>query len=575
MRSHYCPRRFSIAIVLSILALPALAQKIGALTIEKIMRDPKWMGISPSDPYWSEDGTKVYFSWNPDNAKNDSLYAYELNSKKIIKVSPLDRQRIPDESGKYNKAKTVKLYEKEGDLFYLDLATKQIRQLTNTVENETNPIFSSDERQVMFRRGMNLFAMSLASGEVTQLTNFIPGNKKAEPKPNDEEKWLKADQLAMFEVLKERADKKKEADKINKNNESKRPKEFFLEERNLTGISPDPAGKYIAFQVMKQAQGAKRTIVPNYVTESGFTEDIPGRTKVGAPMGSTQLFLYDVEKDTIREISTKTLPGITEQPAYLADYKKNTKDTTARATKPRSVQFMGVNWSEEGSYAVCIIRSQDNKDRWIVQIDPGILKLKVLDRLRDEAWVGGPGSYSLTWLDKETLMFQSEATGYSHLYTVNLRTGERKQLTNGKFEVQQTTLSKDKKTIYFQANEVHPGEQHWYKMAATGGERIKLTSMVGANNVTLSPDESKLLIRYSSATQPWELYLQDNQPGAKAEKITSSQTEEFKSYAWKEPQIITIKARDGQNIYARLYTPKKKNGAAVIFVHGAGYLQNA
>ncbi|PMD98490.1 S9 family peptidase [Siphonobacter sp. BAB-5405] len=565
-------RALSLGLLLSLPALPVMAQKLGPLTVEKIMRDPKWMGVSPSNPYWAEDGSKVYFSWNPEGAKSDSLYAYELTSKKITKVSVTDRQRIPSESGKYNQAKTVKLYEKNGDLFYLDLSTKQIRQLTNTVESESNPTFSSDERQVIFRRGMNLFSMYLASGEINQLTNFLSGSKKADPKANEEEKWLKSDQLAMFEVLKERADKKKDAAKITKAEQPKRPKEFYLEERNLMAPTAAPSGKYVTFQLVKSAAGAKSTIVPNYVTESGFTEDIPARTKVGAPLASHQLFLYDIEKDTIREVSAKDLTGITEQPKYLSEYKA---DTTSKKSKVRPVQFFGTSWSEDGTYAVVIVRSQDNKDRWIAQLDPVTAKLKVLDRLRDEAWVGGPGSYALTWLDKETLLFQSEATGYSHLYSINLRTNERKQLTSGKFEVQQTVLSKDKKTIYFQSNEVHPGEQHWYKMAVTGGERVKLTTGTGAHEVSLSPDETKLLVRYSTPTQPWELYLQENQAGAKAEKITNSLSDEFKSYAWKEPQVITVKASDGQDIYARLYVPKKKNGAAVIFVHGAGYLQNA
>ncbi|MDR6193616.1 prolyl oligopeptidase family serine peptidase [Siphonobacter sp. SORGH_AS_0500] len=570
-------RALAVGLLLSLPVASSFAQKLGPLTVEKIMRDPKWMGVAPSDPFWAEDGSKVYFSWNPEKAIGDSLYAYELNTKKITKVSPQDRLRMPSQSGLYNRTKTVKVYEKNGDLFYLDLATKQIRQLTNTVESESNPSFSSDERQVIFRRGMNLFTMNLASGEVTQVTNFLPGSKKAEAKVSEEERWLKNDQLAMFEVLKERADKKKAAEKITKANQAKRPKEFYLEERNLMAPTYAPNGKFVTFQLMKSATGVKNTIVPNYVTESGFTEDISGRSKVGAPMAAHQLFIYDIEKDTIREVSTKELTGISEQPAYLAEYAKKKADTTAKSTKPkvRTVQFYGTSWSEEGDYGVVIVRSQDNKDRWIAQIDPAKAQLKVLDRLRDEAWVGGPGSYSLTWLDKETLLYQSEATGYSHLYSVNLRTNEKKQLTSGKFEVQQTYLSKDKKTIYFQSNEVHPGEQHWYKMATTGGERTKLTSMVGANDVTLSPDESKLLIRYSSTTQPWELYLQDNQAAAKAEKITHSLTEEFKSYDWKAPQIITIKASDGQDIYARLYVPKKKNGAAVVFVHGAGYLQNA
>src|SRR5882724_7365814 len=40
----------------------------GKLTVEKIMQDPKWIGTSPSDPYWSRDGKYLFFNWNPEKA---------------------------------------------------------------------------------------------------------------------------------------------------------------------------------------------------------------------------------------------------------------------------------------------------------------------------------------------------------------------------------------------------------------------------------------------------------------------------------------------------------------------------
>jgi dipeptidyl aminopeptidase/acylaminoacyl peptidase len=43
--------------------------------------------------------------------------------------------------------------------------------------------------------------------------------------------------------------------------------------------------------------------------------------------------------------------------------------------------------------------------------------------------------------------------------------------------------------------------------------------------------------------------------------------------------VITVPARDGAQVYSRIFRPRdlgaQPNGAAVIFVHGAGYLQNA
>jgi dipeptidyl aminopeptidase/acylaminoacyl peptidase len=547
------------------------AQSLAPLTVEKIMRDPKWMGVAPSNPYWSEDGTKIYFSWNPEKNTGDSLYVYELSSKQTRKVTPAERNLLPTAAGNYNKAFTQKLFTKDGDIYWVDVKTGQTRQLTNTVESESNVTFSGDDSKAVFRRGLNLFSLHLLTGELTQLTNFLPGTKRAEAAANDQDKWLKKDQLALFEVLKERADKKKEGEKIAKSNQPKRPKEIYTNDALLDNIVLSPNADFITYRSTKAAAGTKSAIVPSYVTESGYTEDLPARTKVGAQQNSSQLFVYNIKKDTVLEASTKDLTGISAKPDYVKDYKADTSKKSAA----RKVQFVTTRWSEDGKQLVAMLRSQDNKDRWIASLDPITAKFKVLDHLRDEAWVGGPGSFWLDWVDNETVIFHSEATGYSHLYTVNVRTGERKPLTSGKFEVQQAQLSKDKKTIYFQSNEVHPGEQHFYKMAVSGGERTQLTKMTGANDAALSPDETKLVIRYSSATKPWELYLQDAQPAATASQITQSLSSEFSSYAWKEPQIVKVKATDGTEIYSRLYVPKKKNGAAVVFVHGAGYLQNA
>ena len=58
------------------------------LTVEKIMRDPKWMGTSPSNLQWSNDGQSLYFNWNPGQAPNDSLYFITLNNKTPQKASP-------------------------------------------------------------------------------------------------------------------------------------------------------------------------------------------------------------------------------------------------------------------------------------------------------------------------------------------------------------------------------------------------------------------------------------------------------------------------------------------------------
>jgi dipeptidyl aminopeptidase/acylaminoacyl peptidase len=72
-----------------------------------------------------------------------------------------------------------------------------------------------------------------------------------------------------------------------------------------------------------------------------------------------------------------------------------------------------------------------------------------------------------------------------------------------------------------------------------------------------------------------------NRPGAAAKQVTTSPTAEWRSFAWIDPRVITFGARDGAQVYARLYTPEmigaRRDPAhpGVVFVHGAGYLQNA
>jgi dipeptidyl aminopeptidase/acylaminoacyl peptidase len=105
--------------------------------------------------------------------------------------------------------------------------------------------------------------------------------------------------------------------------------------------------------------------------------------------------------------------------------------------------------------------------------------------------------------------------------------------------------------------------------------------MTGGSSGEVSPDDSTFGIIYSASTKPHEVYVMPNKPGAVAKQVTTTPTDEWRSFKWAEPQLITYKTRDGVDVYARLFTPEmvgaKRDPAApaVVFVHGAGYAQNA
>lgn len=562
---------------LLLLAGYAYAQPLAPLTVEKIMRDPKWIGVQPSNHYWGEDGKQVYFSWNPDRNPGDSLYTVSLIDRNPRKVAAAARRALPSRTGTYNRAFTRKVYEKNGDIFLLDLPTGRVTQLMSTSERESSPAFSGDEKRIIFTTAGNLFSFEIVSGLFTQLTDFKKGARRSEGRSAEQEKWLKADQLAYFEVLKRRSDNRKAAEKNQKADRAKRPKEIYLDDKSADMLQLSPDGRFVTFRVSK-APSSKGTIVPNYVTESGFTEDIPTRTKVGSQQTVYDLMVYDIGRDTVLAVKTDPLPGITESPSFRKEYPtKPAKDGKQPKVENRSVSFFGPFWNESGKNNYMIIQALDNKDRWIASVDPASQQLKPIDRLHDDAWVGGPangfGATIAGWINENTMWFMSEETGYSHLYSYDFTAGKRQALTSGKYEVQRAELSRDKKFFYLTTNEVHPGEKHYYRIAVTGGKAEKLTQMTGWNDVSMSPDQKWLAIRYSYSNKPWELYLQENKAGAVAQQVTKSLSAEFTSYPWRDPLVTTFKARDA-DVYARVYTPAQANGAAVIFVHGAGYTQN-
>jgi len=572
--------------LLALLFLSAIAQaqQVAPLTVEKIMRDPKWIGTAPTNYRWSADSKTVFFSWNPENKEKDQSYKVSVVDNKPVVTDDKNIEKEIGNNYTYNKDRSLGLYEKGGDIYFYNFKTKTESRLTNTIERESAARFLFNN-EIVYQRGDNIFQLNLANNELKQLTNFVRGKRPANPERpavSIQDAWLKTDQAELFDIIKKRnkAGVRTGGPRGGFNvsfTPQRTIKAIYLDDKIVSSIVVSPNGRYVSYRLTTPVTTNHNIIVPNYVTASGYTEDIPGRTKVGETLTTSETFIYDGQKDSIYVVHTSQIPGIKDLPDYVKDYPKQLAERSKK-NEDRNVSFLGPIWNEDGSNAIIIADAADNKDLWILKLDATTGDVSLLDRQRDEAWIGGPGvgGRSIGWIDNNRFYYQSEATGYSHLYACNIATGEKKQLTSGKWEVQSLRLSNDKKTFYLSGNKEHPGVTHFYKMSVEGGDLIQLTAMKGGNEITMSPDEKWLAINYSYMDKPWELYIQANKPGAKAVQITKSTTAEFDSYAWRKPDLVSFKNRYGSDVYARVYPAKNPhpNKPAVVFVHGAGYLQN-
>ena len=560
----------------------AVVQAQSPLTVDYIMRDPKWMGTFPSAHSWSEDSNQIFFRYNLENDPADSLYKIDLSKpSQISKVHWPEEKLLRKELSTFNSDQSLRLYKEKNTIYLEDRKKGSTSALVEWFESFTNLQFLANENLVSFISGSNVFLVDRTTGKVTKLTSIVNGPKPAATaaSPSSKVSFLEAENLSLLQVVNERKLAQQQTRAYREAIRSKNQEfVFYTEGKNLSNMQLSPDARFLTFSVFSPASN-KNTKVPDYTAASGYTEDINTRPKVGTQPNKVEIGIYDLERDTVYYVKTANLPGIKDLPDYVKDYPEKTWEE-----KVRDLTLSAPYFSPDGKRAIIQARAFDNKDRWIAEVNLMTGELKNLDRQRDEAWVGGPGiggafgGGTLGWLpDSKHIYFQSEETGYSHLYLLDVTTGQKKALTAGKFEVFDPFISKDKKSWYLTTSEVDPGERHFYRMPIMGGKMEKLTSMTGENAVVLSPDEKKMAILHSYSNVPTELYVQENKVGAIPQKLTSGQTEEFKAYTWKDPQIVRFAAQDGAQVPARLYLPEpsKKNGAAVIFVHGAGYLQNA
>ena len=257
------------------------------LTIEKIMQDPAWIGRHPRSVHWSDDSQWIYFDWSYDHSDDwhagvESLYVAPRSGGKPRRLSLEERKEKIPQYGHYNRNRTQKVYEKNGDLFILDIRKGSVRQITNTLERESNPRFTRDEKKVSYEKDNNLYLWHIDDGLTVQLTDFSANSRMTDEKRagTEQEAWLSREELKLIRVLKERKEKEAQTEHMKDIEKPERPREIPVRDQWIRGIQLSPDARFVTFTLMKRSRHAKRTVVPNYVTESGFTEEIPSRTKV-------------------------------------------------------------------------------------------------------------------------------------------------------------------------------------------------------------------------------------------------------------------------------------------------------
>lgn len=572
------------------------------ITLEQIMSDPDWFGRAPEAWYWGDDSNTIFYQ-----QKREGNILRDLFVKKIDeqgngkKVNLAHLHQVSDKNAILNNEKTHEVYTFEGNVFIKTLVSGNVHQLTYTSAVESSPMFLNNG-DVAYRVGNVFYSVNLKNNQIKELANLLMTSENEAEKISANESYLANEQTKLIKYLKlqeENAQLIKDQKRTwrVKNSSITQTNFYFNKDYKVVHASLSPAGNKIIVSVASStAMSDSSDVMPDYVGKSGDIAIKPVRSRVADNRQYNEyIYLLDITDGTMAYIPFDTLPGFDEDvlaKVRAENYKKQGHVYKSEKS-PRYIHVMEANdpiqWNKKGDNVAILFEAWDNKDRWLATVDFSTKSFESQHRLHDDAWINWSfnefGWLNATAKSNDALYYLSEESGYSHIYVKPLK-AKAKQLTFGKYEVNDLVLSNNQDALFFRANQKHPGIYEIYQLDLQSGDITAVTDLGGDNYYQLSPDNTKLLISHSEINMPPELYVEIVDDTPEAIRLTHTVSDAFLSMPWSLPSIVAIpSSNQAEPIYSKVYLPEgfgsknindnKGKNKAVMFSHGAGYLQNS
>jgi dipeptidyl aminopeptidase/acylaminoacyl peptidase len=185
--------------------------------------------------------------------------------------------------------------------------------------------------------------------------------------------------------------------------------------------------------------------------------------------------------------------------------------------------------------------------------------------------------HQLLWAAGDRLIFPWEGDGWTHLYSVPVAGGAATLMTPGEFEVENVTLTPDRREVVFSSNQDDVDRRHLWKEAATGGRATRVT---GGEGIEWSPavmsDGQEIILLHSDARWPARPALLGSS-GVVRDLAPESMPKDFPAAQLVEPQPEIITAADGLKIHSQIFLPANARAGerhpAVVFFHGGSRRQ--
>ena len=216
-----------------------------------------------------------------------------------------------------------------------------------------------------------------------------------------------------------------------------------------------------------------------------------------------------------------------------------------------------MKWTNDANVlsAQVLNRHQDNLD--LIFVDGTTGTAKVVLNEKDKAYVDVTDN--LTFLKDNSFIWTSEKDGFNHIYLYDKSGKLKNQVTKGKWEVTSYYGFDEKtKTVFYQSVENGSTVRDVYKISLDGKKKAKLSSQVGTNGATFSPDFTYFINTYSSVTTPPTYTLNSSKDGKQVQEIVNNTAlvDKIKKYDLPTKEFFELTTEKGHKLNAWMIKPK-------------------
>ncbi|QQV02112.1 MULTISPECIES: S9 family peptidase [Chryseobacterium] len=272
------------------------------------------------------------------------------------------------------------------------------------------------------------------------------------------------------------------------------------------------------------------------------------------------------------------MPGKTSHEVTIGVYNIKSQNTTFLKIDGEKDQYLtAVTWSPDSKYVFVGVLNRGQNHLKMNQYDAvtGNLVRSLFEESNDK-YVEPQHPLMFFPNSNTDFIWQSQRTGYNHLFHYSLEKGLIAQITKGDWLVTDVLGFNDKKKeIYYISTQETPLERHIYRINWNTFKTQRIDDAEGMHSAVLSNDGNHLYDTYSNANTPRVANI-INTANLKFTNILTSENT-LKNYLRPEIKEVTLKADDGTLLYGKMILPTNfdanKKYPVIVYLYNGPHLQ--